>query len=347
MPRAIGGYTGRMEPYVHDAALDMLHARDALDRALDGVAADQWSRFVPYGDMTLHDVLAHLAAADQVWALRAQGLLRGEAAQGAPLSADERAAARARAIERGRQRSTGDLRDEMKSRRALLLALYGELEPRHLALALPSYGERHNSVRERIWRGYHDRLHAADIRRALASTWYPQGLAFAEAIDGAVRALDPGETLYVAYSVDPTRWESPSPLTGWSFRDLLAHIATGDWVLQAHLDHLIEHGTPAEWPDVAAGNAARVAERRFGNDGSLIDEYLSMRHATLRLLSQLTERHLAQAIDLWFETDSRGHTVLDYVRGFHRHEATHREQLRPAMKYVTARGGARGAAVQA
>ncbi len=341
------GYTGRMEPYVHDAMLDMLHARDALDRAFDAVAADQWARYVPYGGLTVHDVLAHMAAADQVWALTAQGLLRGETAQSPPLGAGERAAARARAIERGRGRAPADLREEMASRRALLLALYGELEPRHLALALPSYGERHNSVRERIWRGYHDRLHADDVRRALSVTWHPQRLTFRREIEDAVEALDPGETLYVAYSVDATRWETPSPLPGWSYRQLLAHIATGDWVLQQHLARLIERGTPAEWPDIAAGNAERIEERQFSTDGKLIDEYLSMRHATVRLLAQMTERHLAQPIELWFEPDRREHTVLGYIRGFHRHEAAHREQLRPAMRYATARGGARDAAVQA
>lgn len=324
----------------------MLHARDALGIALDEVTASQWSRHVPYGARTLHDTLAHLAAADQVWALTAQGLLKGEGAPASALSPEERVAARERAIERGRGRSVEDLREEMASRRGLLLALYGELEPRHLSLALPSYGERHNSVRERIWRGYHDRMHADDIRRALAIGWYPQPLSFAPAIAAGVRALDVGETLYVAYSVDPARWEKPSAVPGWTCRQLLAHIATGDWVLQTHLRHLIEHGTPAAWPDIDAGNAARLTERQWSTDRRLIDEYLSMRHETLRLLAQLTPSHLAAPIDLWFETPPREGSVLEYINGFHRHEARHREELRPAMRYAVARGGAPDAAVR-
>ncbi len=144
--------------------------------ALDEVEPDDWRRFVPYGSRTLHDLLAHIAGADQAWAVAAQGLLKGEAEQQTPLTPDEARAARERAIERGRTQRPEALLEEMHRRRQLLLSLYELLEPRHLALALRSFGETHNSVRERIWLGYHDRLHAADVRRALAMTWQPRHL---------------------------------------------------------------------------------------------------------------------------------------------------------------------------
>jgi uncharacterized damage-inducible protein DinB len=330
-----------MEPYVHDAVLDMHIARDQLLAMLDDVPAGAWGRYVPYGSRTLHELLAHLAGADQAWALAAKGLLRSEGGEGPPLTPAEASAARTRAIVRGRKRSVADLRAEMESRRQLLLGLYDLLEKKHLALSLPSYGDVHNSVRERIWLGYHDRLHADDIRRALRLTWQAPKLKFAPGLQAAVDALSPDETLYVIYSVDPTLWERPSPVPEWTYRQLLAHIATGDWVFQTHLRHVIETGAVGPWADVDAGNAERVDARRFSTDRVLVDEYLSMRHETMLLLSQLTPKHLKQPISLWWLPEGeREKRIADYVLVFERHERNHREQLRTAMKYLHARGGA-------
>jgi hypothetical protein len=310
-------------------------ARDGLVQALDRLSPEEFSRRVPYGDRTIHDVLAHVAAADHVWALAAQGLLKGESDMRPPLSPAETAAARARAIERGRASSVAELREGMDQRRKLLLGLYELLERRHLAMKLTTFGDVHNSVRERIWLGYHDRLHTADIDRAMRMVWHPPPLTFEPAIEPAVEALSPAETLYVAHSVDPVMWERHVRGSDWTHRQLLSHIATGDWVLQGHLRHIIETGAVADWPDVHAGNAQRLEDRKFSNDRILIEEYLSMRHETLRLLAQLTPAHLALKIDLWFLPDDPRRTVLDYVLLFEFHDRQHRDQLRPAMNHAT------------
>ncbi len=328
-----------MIPFVHDAVLDMHMARAELMSALGDVGPRDWARYVPYGSRTLHDLLAHLAGADQGWAVAAQGLLRGEGDTLPPLPPGEASAIRQRAILRGRFRTPADLIEEMEQRRNLLVGLYDLLEPRHLAVALRPYGEQHNSARERIWLGHHDRLHAADIRRALRLTWQPPDLKLLSQIQHAADALAPDETLYVVYNVDPVMWERPSPLPGWSFRQLLMHIATGDWVLQAHLRHIIEHGAVAPWPDVGAGNAQRLEARRYSADRALTEEFLSMRHETLTLLAQLSEQHLALKITFRWEPPPNEHTVLDYVLAFENHDRTHSEQLRPAMRWVRAHGG--------
>lgn len=317
-------------------------AREQLLATLDSVGADDWGRFVPYGDShgaeTLKDVLAHIAASDRAWALQAQGLLRLEGHGAASADVAEPRALRRRAIERGRKMSVTQLLDEMASRRSLLLALYELLERRHLPLSLPSFGA-HNSVRERIWRGYHDRLHAADVKRALRLRWYPQGLTFLPDIAPIAEALSPDATRYVIHSVDPVAWEEPSPLPGWSHRALLAHIATGDWVLQTHLRALIETGEVAEWPDVAAGNAERTSERAQSTHEALMEEFLSMRHETMRLLSRLTREHLAAPINFIWEPAPNEHSVLEYLQFFPAHDASHREQLRGAMKHARALRG--------
>jgi hypothetical protein len=53
-------------------------------------------------------------------------------------------------------------------------------------------------------------------------------------------------------------WERAVRGFDWTYRQLLAHIATGDWVLQGHLRHVIETSAVGPWPDVDAGNAQRV-----------------------------------------------------------------------------------------
>lgn len=311
-------------------------AREQLLATLDGLGKDDWDRFVPYGAETLKDLLAHMAASDRAWALQAQGLLRLEghaAPAGAAAEAADPRELRERAIDRGRKLSVPNLLDEMASRRSLLLALYELLERRHLPLSLPSFGA-HNSVRERIWRGYHDRLHAADVKRAMRLRWYPQGLPFLPEIAPVAEALSPDALRYVIYSVDPVAWEEPSPLPGWSHRTLLAHIATGDWVLQTHLRALIETGDVAEWPDVTAGNAERTSERSHSSVDALTEEFLSMRHETMRLLSQLAPEHLERHITFRWEPQPNDHRVLEYLQMFPAHDATHREQLRGAMKHA-------------
>jgi hypothetical protein len=162
---------------------------------------------------------------------------------------------------------------------------------------------------------------------------------FLPQVQPAADALAPDATLYVIHNVDPVNWERPSSLPGWSYRQLLMHIATGDWVLQGHLRHIIEQGAVAEWPDVNAGNAERIQDRRLSTEHALTEEFLSMRHETMLLLSQLKAKHLELRISFWWEPQPNERTILEYLVGFERHDRTHREQLRPAMRWVRAYGG--------
>ena len=95
----------------------------------------------------------------------------------------------------------------------------------------------------------------------------------------------------------------------------------------------------APWPDVHAGNAERLEERRNATDRALTEEFLSMRHETLLLFSQLTPKHLDLRIMFVWEPSPNERTILEYLLFFERHDRTHRDQLRPAMRWVRAYGG--------
>ena len=326
--------TKRMDRCVERAVSDMHKAREQLLATLGEIGANDWNRYVPYGSRTLHELLAHLAAADQAWAVAAKGLLKGEGEDQRPLHPQAAQAVTERGMQRLRRETPSSLIDEMGRRRRLLLTLYELLEQRHLALALHSFGDEHNSVRERIWRGYHDQLHASDIRRALRMQWHPRRLQLLPEVARATERLAPQETLYVAFSVDPVCWERPSPVPGWMYRQLLAHIATGDWVLQTHLRHILEYGEVRDWPDIDAGNARLLEERSLTTHAALIEEYLSMRHETFLLLADLRPRHLGLTLEFWWEPGPNAHTLLEYLTAFENHDRQHREQLRRAMKYL-------------
>ena len=64
-----------------------------------------------------------------------------------------------------------------------------------------------------------------------------------------------------------------------------------------------------------------------------------MRHETLLLCSRLAKMHLDLKIAFWWEPAPNEHTVLDYLSMFERHDRSHQEQLRPAMRWVRAYGG--------
>ena len=98
----------------------------------------------------------------------------------------------------------------------------------------------------------------------------------------------------------------PSPNAGWTYKDLLAHLATGDWICQHFLRGLLETGRVPEWPDADAGNAERVAARRGKSVSELAEERAQHRNETLRLIGQLEQGHLDRPIDMpWFNVGER------------------------------------------
>jgi hypothetical protein len=74
------------------------------------------------------------------------------------------------------------------------------------------------------------------------------------------------EVARTARQLLPEHWNLPSPLAGWTYKDLLAHLASGDWVFQwmlrGALDierfDLMEKGGLDYVND---GNAQRIVER--------------------------------------------------------------------------------------
>ena len=96
----------------------------------------------------------------------------------------------------------------------------------------------------------------------------------------------------LARSMPAEAWIRPSPLEGWTYKDLLAHLASND-DLRYLLSSVIagERADPSRFVAGAADglNARNVAERRDRTVEELITEFEAQEEATQDLLARLTE----------------------------------------------------------
>ena len=128
-------------------------------------------------------------------------------------------------------------------------------------------------------------------------------------------------------------WALPSPLPEWSYKDLLAHLATGDWVCHVILrtivaNEVLDLATVANLDWVAQGNAERLAERKERPARELIAEVRSHSEETQELLAQLTDADEERT------QEGAPMTLGQYLKGFPGHDRDHLAQLETALQNV-------------
>ncbi len=131
-----------------------------------------------------------------------------------------------------------------------------------------------------------------------------------------------------AHAVPADAWERPSPCDGWTYKDLLTHLAVGDWVLQGVLRLVTgsEGRLVSGIEEVDAGNAQRLAERRGSSVEELIDEVIAEGERSQELLAQLEAEHEP------LKGRDAPMTLGEYLRGFPGHDRRHLDELRAAVK---------------
>ncbi len=138
------------------------------------------------------------------------------------------------------------------------------------------------------------------------------------------------EIARVARQVPPELWNVPSPLEGWSYRDLLAHLAVGDWVCQSILRAVIAN----ERVDLAvlAQLNDRNEQYRREREGRSVDELIAEVEAegeeTQELLAGLSEE------DEQRKQEDAPMSLGEYLRMFPDHDRDHLAQLRKALDNV-------------
>jgi hypothetical protein len=203
-----------------------------------------------------------------------------------------------------------------------------------LAYSVPMGPEYDLRVEDWLWHGYHDRQHTDDIRRALELDWRPEPLTFVAEIEATLRTLTRRRegAVRAAYSIAEEAWEEESALAGWTYKDILTHLATNDIRHEIRLRAALGEGDAAELrslDDVDGWNERARQERRGLSVRELIDEMAARRQGLMRLLSRLRPEHMSAAIAL---PDGRTFPPAEYIEMFSGHEARHAGQLIPASR---------------
>ena len=132
----------------------------------------------------------------------------------------------------------------------------------------------------------------------------------------------------------PEIWGLPSPLEGWSYKDLLAHLATGDWVCQHILRTVLANEpldvaniTNPDW--VTDGNTRFLAERKDRSVEELVAEVEAEGEETQELLAQLTDEHEHRT------QEGAPMSLGQYLRdAFPDHDRRHLEELKSALENI-------------
>jgi hypothetical protein len=140
------------------------------------------------------------------------------------------------------------------------------------------------------------------------------------------------EVVRTARMLLPEHWSLPSPLEGWTYKDLLAHLATGDWLFQTVLGAVVAN-EPIDLAlinadSVNAGNAQRVEERKATSVDALIAEVETEGEKTQELLSRLSEAHEGRT------QEGAPMSMADALRAFPGHDRGHLAQLKTALDNV-------------
>ena len=136
-----------------------------------------------------------------------------------------------------------------------------------------------------------------------------------------------------ARTLPPEVWATPSPLDGWTYKDLLAHLAVGDWVLQTVLRAVVakepvDVKRVTDLDKINAENARLLKERRGSSPEELIAEVEAEGVETRELLGGLTNQ------DENLKQEDAPVSLSQYLAGFPGHDREHLAHLRTALDNI-------------
>jgi uncharacterized protein (TIGR03083 family) len=146
--------------------------------------------------------------------------------------------------------------------------------------------------------------------------------------------------LSVARAVDPDKWGEPSPYPGWTYKDLLAHLATGFSIRLARLRSLLETGQPGPEPDADAANAEAIARHRESSPEAVVEEMVQQRSEVRRLMGLLRREHLeVRTLVHRRGQPPRDGSFIEALQHWHEHDLAHAADLAPIMRRPVAPPG--------
>jgi hypothetical protein len=317
-------------PQALAAVVDLQHAHRELLRVVDGLRPADWQRGVPYGEWTVKDLVAHCIGdmSPSGPGLIAAGVLTPQFIADTSKTFDVRSRNQ-EMVEERRRYTPEDLRQllfEAHDARIEATLRLGKSHVEVLEYAVPMGPRYEVQVEDWLWYGYHDREHADDIRRTLKVDWKTQTLAFLPELEEAVRQMVRGREglLRAVYSVADDTWEEPAyGQNSWTYRDVLAHVATNDLRPQTRLRGILGEGDPTalaallrtdEW------NQEHVDSLKAATVSDIIDQMALNRHGLMVLISRLQPEHLGQTVRF---ADGREVALRDYLAFIGEHDSVH------------------------
>jgi hypothetical protein len=319
-------------PQALAAVVDLQHAHRELLRVVDSLKPTDWQRGVPYGEWTVKDFVA-LCIGDMSPSgpgLIAAGVLTPAFIEETSRTMDVSARNQALIDER-RRYTPEDLRQLLFEAHDARIEASLRLDESHIPVldyAVPMGATYEIKVWDWLWYGYHDRQHTDDLRRALAIDWSPQHLTFDAALDESLRLMRRGRDglLRAVYSVADDAWDEVAHSgegPNWTYRDVLAHVATNDLRPQARFRGVMGQWDEAEQQrllQTAEWNEEQVSQLRGKNVREIVDVMAANRHDTMVQLSQLRPEHMDKTVRF---ADGREVTVKDYVAFLGEHDSMH------------------------
>ena len=139
--------------------------------------------------------------------------------------------------------------------------------------------------------------------------------------------------LGVADAVEPEGWGQPSPYPGWTYKDLLAHLATGYTIRLLRLRDLVEKGRLGPEPHPDAANAENIARHRDSSPEAIVEEMVRQRSEVRRLLGLLRPEHLEVRTLLHRPGQSpEDGPFLEALQRGNEHDLEHAADLAPIMR---------------
>ena len=132
----------------------------------------------------------------------------------------------------------------------------------------------------------------------------------------------------VAAAVPDARWSETSPVPGWTFKDLLAHLAVNHWMCQTLLAGLLADEArqfkPIANSSLVEATDAVLLEEQCGRTVSeLLNAVAVEGHETEAMLARLRDKDEARS-------GHGGLTITNYLREVIDHDRMHLSQLNVA-----------------
>ena len=325
-------------PIAEAAVEDLTRSHRELLRLVDSLSEEDWERPVPYGDWTVKDLVAHVTGdMSPGWAgLILAGVLTPEFIVDMGKGYDARTANAANVEER-RRWTRDDLRQMLFEAHDAMIDAALRLDESHMPVldyVVPMGPGYELRVSDFLWRGFHDRQHADDIRRALKIEWQSRELKFAPELERKMRwvVLSQDTFLRALYSVADDAWREQALADGWTYHDVAAHLASNETRLQTRLRSALGEASAEELEavnDIESWNAGTVKERDGRSVREIADEFQAGRFGTMQVLSRFTGETLANSVTLG---DGSTISASEFVKGLSRHTSVHAGQLVPGSR---------------